>query len=746
NNQRELFNLLQFLDDSYKAAELEEQFKDLDQNKILELHDMIRPFFLRRTKAQVLTFLPTMAQIIVPVSMSILQKKVYRTILAKNPDLMRAIFSTEQTGNGNGKIEKGSLNNILMQLRKCLCHPFVYSRGIEEKSEDHVVSHRNLVDASSKLKLLEMLLPKLRERGHRVLIFSQFLDMLDMVEDFLDGMQMPYQRLDGSIGSLEKQKRIDEYNAPDSPLFAFLLSTRAGGVGINLASADTVIIMDPDFNPHQDIQALSRAHRIGQTEKVLCFQLVTRASAEEKIMQIGRKKLALDHVLIQEMDADEAADNDLATILRHGANELFNDDGDQDINYDPAGIERLLDRSGTEEASGDKSAESSFSHARVWANDSGSLQTTAIVEIEEEAPDPGVWANILKERERIAAEEAAAKAEAFGRGRRVRGAVDYAGDKIEGVEGLEITPLKKRGRRADKPDDESDTDFQADSANESGDEGNDPADDMRMLELDLDGLEARSGANKTVTGAKANKPGKKTTSPSSSKASTPAKTPAKPTPTRKAATIAAASKSIGSGRKRGNVGLVITQKKATPPKAAAGKTTPTPSKQPAKAGKGTKKAETTSATRVIKAKATPKAKAEKAKTPTAKTKGKASAAADEALASTAIAETGPVIVDLTMSISSESNTPASSLTSRSTLSEASPSNPSTPVALNMNINNSVNIDATPELPTPSKHPSLPNPSQNPPITPSAAPSCPHSKMAQWITTSPEPTLTPSPTS
>nr|OQO16077.1 hypothetical protein B0A51_18421 [Rachicladosporium sp. CCFEE 5018] len=658
NNQRELFNLLQFLDDSCKAAELEEQFKDLDQNKILGLHDMIRPFFLRRTKAQVLTFLPTMAQIIVPVSMSILQKKIYRTILAKNPDLMRAIFSTEQTGNGNGKIEKGSLNNILMQLRKCLCHPFVYSRGIEEKSEDHVVSHRNLVDASSKLKLLELLLPKLQERGHRVLIFSQFLDMLDMVEDFLDGMQMSYQRLDGSIGSLEKQKRIDEYNAPDSPLFAFLLSTRAGGVGINLASADTVIIMDPDFNPHQDIQALSRAHRIGQTKKVLCFQLVTRASAEEKIMQIGRKKLALDHVLIQEMDADEAADNDLATILRHGANELFNDDGDQDINYDPAGIERLLDRSGTEEAGGDKSAETSFSHARVWANDSGSLQTTAMVEIEEEAPDPGVWANILKERERIAAEEAAAKAEAFGRGRRARRAVDYAGDKIEGVEGLEITPLKKHGRRADKPDDESDTDFQADSANESGDEGNDPADDMRMLELDLDldGLEARGDANKTVTGAKANKPGKKTTSPSSSKASTSAKTPAKPTPIRKGIKLVAASKSIGSGRKAGGTGLVIKQKSTTP-KAAAGKITPTLSKQPAKAGKGIKKTETTSATKVTKAKATPKAKAEKAKRPTAKAKGKTSAATDQALASTTIAETGPVVVRAMLDALKHSNEP-----------------------------------------------------------------------------------------
>ncbi|KAK4541522.1 hypothetical protein LTR36_007968 [Oleoguttula mirabilis] len=487
NNQRELFNLLHFLDDSYNAVELEQRFQELTQEKITELHDMIRPFFLRRTKAQVLTFLPPMAQIIVPVSMTIVQKKLYRTILAKNPDLMKAIFAPEGTLRQG---ERASLSNILMQLRKCLCHPFVYSKSIEERNVSHSASHRNLVDASSKLQLLELLLPKLRERGHRVLIFSQFLDMLDMVEDFMDGMSMPYQRLDGTIGALVKQKRIDEFNAPDSPLFAFLLSTRAGGVGINLASADTVIILDPDFNPHQDIQALSRAHRIGQKKKVLCFQLVTRASAEERIMQMGRRKLALDHVLIQEMDADDAEQNDLVSVLRHGANELFEDSGEQDIHYDAESVERLLDRSrmeNTRAGEGERgSAETQWSHARIWANGAGALvQEEDMLEAAEpavEAPDPGVWAHILKERERVAAEEAKAKAEAFGRGRRVRGAVDYAaGDKeAAGAEGFlgEGTPMKVE--RKMRNGDESDTDFQAD---ESGDD-EDP--DASGEELDRD--------------------------------------------------------------------------------------------------------------------------------------------------------------------------------------------------------------------------------------------------------------------
>src|ERR1700753_442713 len=137
---------------------------------------------------------------------------------------------------------------------------------------------------------------------------------------------MRYHRLDGNLGTIDRQKRIDEFNAPGSPLFAFLLSTRAGGVGINLATADTVIILDPDFNSHQDIQALSRAHRIGQKKKVLCFQFMTRASAEEKIFQIGRTKMALDHVVVESLDDGDIREKDVESILRFGAAEIFSED------------------------------------------------------------------------------------------------------------------------------------------------------------------------------------------------------------------------------------------------------------------------------------------------------------------------------------------------------------------------------------------------------------------------------------
>lgn len=224
NNARELFNLLQFLDDSFDAAALEIEYATLTKENVPALHTLIRPFFLRRTKAQVLTFLPPMAQVIVPISMTLVQKRLYQSILSKNPEFIRALFDSSRP---MGKGEKTNLSNILMQLRKCLCHPFVYSAEMEQREVSIDVSHRNLVDASAKLQLLEILLPKLKKRGHRVLLFSQFLGMLDIMEDFLEGLGLRYQRLDGTINSLEKQKRIDEYNAKDSPLFAFLLSTRA---------------------------------------------------------------------------------------------------------------------------------------------------------------------------------------------------------------------------------------------------------------------------------------------------------------------------------------------------------------------------------------------------------------------------------------------------------------------------------------------------------------------------------------
>lgn len=421
NNKRELFNLLQFIDSSQDAASLDLEYAVLDKETLPKLHDKIRPYLLRRTKAGVLKFLPPMAQIILPITMTVIQEKLCKSILAKNPQLIRAVFANDKL---KAK-DRGSLNNILMQLRKCLCHPFLYSEAIEERHHDPTVLFRNLVEASAKLLLLEVMLPKLKERGHRVLIFSQFLQQLDILEDFLAGMGFQFRRLDGAMSSLEKQRRIDAFNAPDSPLFAFLLSTRAGGVGINLATADTVIIMDPDFNPHQDMQALSRAHRIGQKQKVLCFQLMTKDTVEERIMQMGRKKMALDHALIERMDDDAIAGDDLESILKHGAQALFDENYETTaIHYDEASVEKLLDRSQMEKTKADEegSGETQFSYARVWANEKQGFED-GLGTAEDEAPVPissSVWDRILAQREAEARLEAEASKEHLGRGGRRR--------------------------------------------------------------------------------------------------------------------------------------------------------------------------------------------------------------------------------------------------------------------------------------------------------------------------------------
>lgn len=490
NTIRELFNLLQFINSDMDAEQLENQYGVLSKENIATLHAMIRPSFLRRTKAEVLPFLPPMVQIILPVSMSVVQKKLYKSILGKNPELIKTICK-KQTGELK-KADRHNLNNILIQLRKCLCHPFIYNKDIEEQTHDPFMAHRRLVEASGKLQLLNMMLPKLRDRGHRVLIFSQFLENLDIVEDFLTGLNLKYCRLDGKMTSRQKQHQIDIFNADDSEYFAFLLSTRSGGVGINLATADTVIIMDPDFNPKQDMQALSRAHRIGQKNTVLVFHLTTKASVEEKIMQKGKKKLALDHVLIERMEADED-EEDLESILRHGAQALFDDDDAGHVHYDPESIDRILDRSKIEKAkkiAGDTSNSSSdqpqFSFARVWQNDRGTLEE--VTETEDVPINDTVWEQILLEREKDAREDAFRRAEGLGRGKRKRTTVNYQTreEEIHGLDGVHPSPVKVARNN------DSDTDFQEDNGDVSDSPGETGGPDMDAMDIDITPVNAKN--------------------------------------------------------------------------------------------------------------------------------------------------------------------------------------------------------------------------------------------------------------
>ncbi|KAI3873706.1 hypothetical protein MKX03_029436 [Papaver bracteatum] len=225
---------------------------------------------------------------------------------------------------------------------------------------DGILASRQLLDTSGKLHLLDKMMVKLKEQGHRFLIYTQFLHMLDLLEHYCIYKKWLYERIDGKVSGAERQVRIDRFNANNSSRFCFLLSTRAGGLGINLATADTVIIHDSDWNPHADLQAMARAHRLGQTNKVMIYRLITRGAIEERITQLTKKKMVLEHLVVGKLKAQNINQEELGDIIRYGSKELFADESDEagkahQIHYDDAAIDRLLDRdqAGAEEATVD---------------------------------------------------------------------------------------------------------------------------------------------------------------------------------------------------------------------------------------------------------------------------------------------------------------------------------------------------------------------------------------------------------
>lgn len=205
---------------------------------------------------------------------------------------------TQTNHSVNRNVSVKGLNNTIMQLRKVCNHPFVFE-GVETTLNPSGKSNELLYRSCGKFELLDRMLPKLRNTGHRVLIFFQMTRIMSIMEDYLNWRSYPYLRLDGSTKSDDRSSLLQQFNQPNSPYFIFLLSTRAGGLGLNLQTADTVIIFDSDWNPHQDLQAQDRAHRIGQTKEVRIFRLITSNSIEESILARANYKLDIDGKVIQ---------------------------------------------------------------------------------------------------------------------------------------------------------------------------------------------------------------------------------------------------------------------------------------------------------------------------------------------------------------------------------------------------------------------------------------------------------------
>ncbi|KAL1872459.1 hypothetical protein VTK73DRAFT_1496 [Phialemonium thermophilum] len=326
NNLHELWALLNFLlPDVFGDSEAFDQWfsgQGRDQDTVVQqLHRVLRPFLLRRVKSDVEKSLLPKKEINVYIGMSEMQVKWYQKILEKDIDAVN--------GAGGKRESKTRLLNIVMQLRKCCNHPYLFEGaepGPPYTTDEHLIYN------SGKMLVLDKLLKRLQKQGSRVLIFSQMSRLLDILEDYCVFREYKYCRIDGGTAHEDRIAAIDEYNKPDSDKFIFLLTTRAGGLGINLTTADIVILYDSDWNPQADLQAMDRAHRIGQTKQVVVYRFVTDNAIEEKVLERAAQKLRLDQLVIQQGRAQIAAKaaankDELLSMIQHGAEKVFQTKG-----------------------------------------------------------------------------------------------------------------------------------------------------------------------------------------------------------------------------------------------------------------------------------------------------------------------------------------------------------------------------------------------------------------------------------
>ncbi|PSS26833.1 Protein CHROMATIN REMODELING like [Actinidia chinensis var. chinensis] len=352
NDLHELWSLLEFMmPDIFETGgvDLKKLFNSEDKDLISRMKSILGPFILRRLKSDVMQQLVPKIQKVEYVEMGNQQDDAYKEAIEeyRAASQARALkFSETKTSNVAGLLPQRQISNYFVQFRKIANHPLlvrrIYTdddvvrfakilhpkgvfgfectldRVIEElKSYNDFSIHRLLlyngvsdtkgvlsddhVMISAKCQSLARLLPLLKESGHRVLIFSQWTSMLDILEWTLDVIGVTYRRLDGSTQVTHRQTIVDTFNN-DASIFACLLSTRAGGQGLNLTGADTVIIHDMDFNPQIDRQAEDRCHRIGQTKPVTIYRLVTKGTVDENVYEIAKRKLVLDAAVLESVE------------------------------------------------------------------------------------------------------------------------------------------------------------------------------------------------------------------------------------------------------------------------------------------------------------------------------------------------------------------------------------------------------------------------------------------------------------
>jgi chromodomain-helicase-DNA-binding protein 7 len=355
NKTEELWALLHFAD-SRKFNDLGEfsrQFGDMrGASDVAQFHAVVKPFLLRRIKEDVEKSLPPKEEIIIEVTLTKMQKQFYRAIYERNTAFL---FRGAKASNGP------SLMNVTMELRKCCNHPYLVKGG-EERAvaeipealrHDSTALHNKLIESCGKMVLLDKLLPRLYKEGHKVLIFSQMVRVLNLLEDFLRYRGYTFERLDGTSRSMDRHTSVERFKNRSNNIFVMLLSTKAGGLGLNLTAADTVIIYDSDWNPHNDMQAQARAHRIGQTRSVSIYRLITKKTYEMHMFHRASLKLGLDRAVLaharSEQEGYESSKNpstkEIDELLKRGAYDVFREDDTEQNEFVEADIDSIMQMS-----------------------------------------------------------------------------------------------------------------------------------------------------------------------------------------------------------------------------------------------------------------------------------------------------------------------------------------------------------------------------------------------------------------
>ena len=320
-----------------KNTELTEEQELLIINR---LHHILLPFLLRREKREVEKELPSKTEYVIKLQMSEWQKIVYQQI--KEQGLLAEDPST-------GRLGKKALMNTMMQLRKICNHPYLfidYNNEMLENVSDWIYK------SSGKFEFLDRIIPKLLYFKHKILIFSQMTQLLNILERYFIFKGLKCLRLDGATKAEERGRQIGLFSDNSNDYMIFILSTRAGGLGLNLQAADTVIIFDSDWNPQMDIQAQDRAHRIGQKHEVKVFRLISKKTIEEGILEKAAFKKNMDEKVIRaglynSKYSESERRNKLMDILKNENKEEEEEDeilNDEQINEDISRTKEEFDK------------------------------------------------------------------------------------------------------------------------------------------------------------------------------------------------------------------------------------------------------------------------------------------------------------------------------------------------------------------------------------------------------------------